>query len=147
MTVLVRNWGGYLLDEDDAEGNWGQQLFDGSCSLHYRWPHWTGICPSEWATYKIRPLHKFEIVCQHLFPIFNPGIRHSVDRIIDTLIEQLLLRAGGTSMRRGSACQSGRVYQNLAKYIIEEYIMEEYIMAGCIMAEYQQQAPGASEYF
>ena len=38
MTVLVRNWGGYLLDEDDAEGNWGQQLFDGSCSLHYRWP-------------------------------------------------------------------------------------------------------------
>ena len=54
--------------------------------------HWTDICPSDWATYKIRPLHKFEIVCQHFFPLFNSGIRHSVDRIIDTLIEQLLLR-------------------------------------------------------
>ena len=60
-------------------------------------------------------------------------------------------------MRRGSACQSGRVYQNLEEciiveyimeeYIVEEYIVEEYTMAGCIMAEYQQQAPGASEYF
>ena len=54
--------------------------------------HWTDICPSDWATYKIRPLHKFAIVCQHFFPLFNSGIRHSVDRIIDTLIEQLLLR-------------------------------------------------------
>ena len=38
---------------------------------------------------------KFAIVCRHFFPLFNSGIRHSVDRIIDTLIEQLLLRGTG----------------------------------------------------
>ena len=50
-------------------------------------------------------------------------------------------------MRRGSACQSGRVYQNLEECIMVEYIIAEYIMEVYIMAEYQQQAPGASEYF
>ena len=92
MTVLVRNWGGYLLDEDDAEGNWGQQLFDGSCSLHYRRPLDWHLPPRTGQHTKSDLCTSLKLWVNTFFPLFNSGIRHSVDRIIDTLIEQLLLR-------------------------------------------------------